>query len=399
MVVSGLRLGMDAPDSALVAAAGMADTPSAPSAPSVHDIVQENHDTEDNYLDDVRPRHADDHTSPCAAGDHDASAQADPAPDHPAAGSHSHHTAAASRAGSGSRPGPSGVVNAFDPSASTPPSSDKNAIDSSNGSNAGPGESKGSGGLSPGATAGLVVALILLLLLIFFAFRYRRRLRDAVSKFRGSRFDRIETPGPDNMGRQLITPVPPAGSPPPAGPSSAPPSQQPQQKPSAPPPMRQHGAPNTLLIPAAAARRDSNRVSIFSDTSTNTAGFTPSPVSPASSINNMNMGGNMHIAGAMLSPGAVHSSRPVQEPPDPRAARAQPHHVSRGSVSTISTVSAISAALSPGQMAWPMPPGTPPAIKHPDGGAAYIDFERQGETVVKITQPKRSHHHQRSGGY
>jgi collagen type III alpha len=52
--------------------------------------------------------------------------------------------------------------------------------------------------------------------------------------------------------------------------------------------------------------------------------------------------------------------------------------------------------LSPGQMAWPMPPGTPPAIRHPDG-PQYLNFQQTGETVVRISQPPRSS--RRSGGY
>ncbi|KAK4120152.1 hypothetical protein N657DRAFT_542800, partial [Parathielavia appendiculata] len=147
--------------------------------------------------------------------------------------------------------------------------------------------------------------------------------------------------------------------------------------PSSQAPMRQTGHLQPVVPPAAARReRDSNRVSVFTNDSMTSAGFTPSPVSPISPTN-------------LLSPGTVRTSRPVQEPPDPRITAAANAHVSRGSVSSISTGSAISAALAPGQMAWPMPPGTPPAIRHPDG-PHYLNFQQTGETVVRINQPPRS---------
>ncbi|KAL2167446.1 hypothetical protein VTG60DRAFT_1197 [Thermothelomyces hinnuleus] len=148
------------------------------------------------------------------------------------------------------------------------------------------------------------------------------------------------------------------------------------------PPMRQTNRLDPLLISAAAAARDSNRVSVFRDDSAPSSAFTPSPVTPSSP--------------GMLSPGAVAASRPVEQPPDPRIVPAADARLSRGSISSISTGSAISAALSPGQMAWPMPPGTPPAIRHPDG-PQYVTFQKTGETVVRINQTPRSS--RRSSGY
>jgi collagen type III alpha len=138
-----------------------------------------------------------------------------------------------------------------------------------------------------------------------------------------------------------------------------------------------------LSIPAAAAARDRNRVSVFTHDSVATTGFTPSPVSPMS-------------PSTMFSPGTVRTSRPIQEPPDPRIVAAANARVTRGSLSSIDTGSGISAALSPGQLAWPMPPGPSPAIQHPDG-PQYLNFQQSGETVVRINQPQRSN--RRSGGY
>lgn len=192
---------------------------------------------------------------------------------------------------------------------------------------------------------------------------------------RSSGFHRVDTPGADSMGRNLLSPTPVGGAAAAGAAAAAVASHKPQSQ----PPMSQPGHLQPLVVPAAAVRRDSNRVSVFTNNSVGT-GFTPSPVSPQSPV-------------AMLSPGTVRTSQPVQSPPDPRIANA---HVSRGSVSTISTASAISAALSPGQMAWPMPPGTPPAIRHPDG-PQYLNFQQQGETVVRINQPPRGS--RRSGGY
>lgn len=145
--------------------------------------------------------------------------------------------------------------------------------------------------------------------------------------------------------------------------------------------MRQTNRLDPLLIPAAASTRDSKRVSVFGGSVPSTA-FTPSPVTPSSP--------------GMLSPGAVAASRPVEQPPDPRIIPAADARLSRGSISSsISAGSGISAALSPGQMSWPMPPGTPPAIRHPDG-PQYVTFQKTGETVVRIIQTPRGS--QRSSG-
>lgn len=193
-------------------------------------------------------------------------------------------------------------------------------------------------------------------------------------------FNRVDTPGGDGMGRNLISPPPGAVA---AVGAAAAAGAAHDYDTRSQPPMRQAGEPHHLLVPAAATQRDSNRISVFTNNSVATTGFTPSPVSPISPA-------------GMLSPGAVRSSRPIPEPADPRIMTATNAHVHRGSVSTISTASGISAALSPGQMSWPMPPGTPPAIRHPDG-PQYLNFQQSGETVVRINQPPRSH--RRSGGY
>ncbi|GAB1319786.1 hypothetical protein MFIFM68171_09996 [Madurella fahalii] len=110
--------------------------------------------------------------------------------------------------------------------------------------------------------------------------------------------------------------------------------------------------------------------------------FTPSPVSPISPV-------------SMLSPGVVHTGRPRHEPGDPRVISATDVRISSGSFSSISTGSAVSAALSPGQMPWPMPPSTP-SISQPNTPVSaqgadreYINFEESGETVVRIAQPSR----------
>jgi collagen type III alpha len=194
---------------------------------------------------------------------------------------------------------------------------------------------------------------------------------------------RGDTPGGDGMGRNLISPAPeaaPAVGVAVAVAAAASHDRDPQSQPD----MRQAGYLHPLVVPGAAARqaRDSNRISVFTNNSAST-GFIPSPVSPLSPA-------------SMLSPGIVRTSRPIQAQPDPRVHAPATAHVSRGSVSTISDTSGISAGLSPGQMTWPMPPGTPPAIQTPDG-PQYLNFQQSGQTVVRISQPSRSN--RRSGGY
>lgn len=148
------------------------------------------------------------------------------------------------------------------------------------------------------------------------------------------------------------------------------------------PPMRQEGDFRPL-VPVAAASRNSNRMSTFTGYSAVSSAFTPSPVSPISPA-------------SMLSPGVVYTGRPRYEPGDPRIIPAADARLSRGSFSSISTGSGVSAALSPGQMPWPMPPSTPSLNQPNTPGSAqgadreYINFQESGETVVKINQPPRS---------
>lgn len=155
----------------------------------------------------------------------------------------------------------------------------------------------------------------------------------------------------------------------------------PTPQPGQQPPMAESRHLHPLApVPFAARRSHNRRVSSFTEYSDASSVFTPSPVSPRSPE-------------AMLAPGAVRTSRPVQEPPDPRIVPPGNVRLSRGSsfrsfVSSISTGSAVSAALSPGQMAWPMPPGTPPAIRTPEG-PQYVNFQRPGETVVRVNLPPR----------
>jgi collagen type III alpha len=195
---------------------------------------------------------------------------------------------------------------------------------------------------------------------------------------------RVDTPGGDSMGRNLISPAPMAAAATAGGAAAASAARNRSGRGGqSQPPMRQTGRLHPGAAPATAVGRDSNRVSTFTYDSVATSGFTPSPVSPISPA-------------SMLSPGTVRTSRPIQAPPDPRIIASANAHVTRGSMSSTSTASGISAALSPGQMAWPMPPGTPPAIQHPDG-PQYLNFQQSGETVVRINQPPRSN--RRSGGY
>ncbi|KAL2255018.1 hypothetical protein VTK26DRAFT_4343 [Humicola hyalothermophila] len=149
------------------------------------------------------------------------------------------------------------------------------------------------------------------------------------------------------------------------------------------PPMSQ---PSRLhpLIPFASRRSDNRRASSFTEPSDDLSSsvFTPSPLSPMSPASMFGRGGT----------GTVRTSRPQEEPPDLRIIAPTDGHISRANSfrsfsSSISAGSAVSAALSPGQMAWPMPPGTPPAIRHPDG-PQYVSFQRSGE-VVKINIPPR----------
>ncbi|KAL2132193.1 hypothetical protein VTI74DRAFT_4108 [Chaetomium olivicolor] len=296
--------------------------------------------------------------------------------------------------GSRNQPGQSGGATASNPTASTGPVTGGIGDPSgSGGTGAGAGGSSAGGGLPPGAIAGIVVGLLLFLaLLALLLYRFRRspavqRILAPFSKAGGEGgFHRMETPGADSMGRNLISPSPgPAAGSAGAAAAGAFRSRNSRSPTSQQPPMRQSRSLHPLTIPPAAlARRDSNRVSIFTnDSVASTGALTPSPVSPMA-------------PGNLLSPGTVRTSRPIQEPPDPRIISSANARISGGSVSSISTGSAISAALSPGQMAWPMPPGTPPVIKTRDG-PQYINFQQSGQTVVRIYQPPRGN--RRSGGY
>ncbi|KAK4151612.1 hypothetical protein C8A00DRAFT_35760 [Chaetomidium leptoderma] len=284
--------------------------------------------------------------------------------------------------GSEGQPGQSGVPTASDPSTTTVPGPGGIGGGDSPSASAGPGGSSG-GGLPPGAIAGIVVGLLLLLALLgLLLYRFRRspavqRMLAPFGKLGGGSgaFNRVDTPGGDGMGRNLISPAPGAAAT--AGGSAA------AVAASTQPPMREAGYLHPLVVPAAAARRDGNRVSAITFDSVASTGFTPSPVSPMSPT-------------SMLSPGTVRTSRPVQAPPDPRIIPAANARMSRGSLGSVSTGSAISAALAPGQISWPMPPGTPPAIQHPEG-PQYLNFQQSGKTVVRINQPPRSN--RRSSGY
>ncbi|KAH6617623.1 hypothetical protein F5144DRAFT_596585 [Chaetomium tenue] len=235
------------------------------------------------------------------------------------------------------------------------------------------------GGLAPGAIAGIVVGLLLLLaLLALLLYKFRRSaavqrmlapFRKLGGQSRGS--PRVDTPGGDGMGRTLISPAPTAAAASTAGGAAAALAARNRsgRGGQSQPPMRQTGRLHPHVAPAPGVGRDSNRVSTFTYDSVATTGFTPSPVSPVS-------------AASMLSPGTVRTSHPIQAPPDPRIIASTNAHVTRGSMSS--------------QMAWPMPPGTPPAIQHPDG-PQYLDFEQSGETVVRINQPPRGN--RRSGGF
>ncbi len=181
-------------------------------------------------------------------------------------------------------------------------------------------------------------------------------------------FDRVDTPGADSMGRNLLSPTPVAGAPAVGGAAA---------------PMSQTGYLHPLVVPVGARQRDHNRVSAFSNDTVAGSGFTPSPTSP-------------HPPMGMLSPAAGQTIRPVHPAADAQVRTPANAHISRGSIGSASTSSAISAALSPGQMAWPMPPGTPPAIRHPDG-PQYLNFQQQGQTVVRINQPPRSSRSRSSG--
>ncbi|KAK4245947.1 hypothetical protein C7999DRAFT_42557 [Corynascus novoguineensis] len=253
------------------------------------------------------------------------------------------------------------------------------------------------GGLPPGAIAGIVVGLLVFLaLLAVLLYRFRKtpamqRMLASFSRFPGGSagFRRVETPGPDTLSRNPPSPAigegmaAAAGGTGAAAAAAASHSRSPTGSGWSQPPMRQTNRLHPFSVSVAAATRDSNPVSVFTYDSAASSAFTPSPVTPTQP--------------GMVSPGAVWTSRPVEEPPDPRIVAAATGHITRGSISSISTGSAISAALSPGQMAWPMPPGTPPAIRHPDG-PQYVTFKESGETVVRINQPS-SRSILRSPGY
>ncbi|EGS20223.1 uncharacterized protein CTHT_0047390 [Thermochaetoides thermophila DSM 1495] len=145
-------------------------------------------------------------------------------------------------------------------------------------------------------------------------------------------------------------------------------------------PMQQAPVSRPLVVPIVPTRPDNRRISVFtSDTGMTGSAFTPSSVSPNST--NFNM---------LPVPGMARTAKPQQAPPDPPVGRSANARFSVDSMSSVSTSSCVTAALSPGQMAWPMPPGTPPAIRHP-GGPQYIDFEQTGRTVVRINLPPCGH--------
>lgn len=242
-------------------------------------------------------------------------------------------------------------------------------------------------------TVGLLVFLALLAVLLY---RFRKtpamqRMLAPFSRFPGGSagFHRVDTPGANTLSRNPPSPAmgegmaAAAGAAGAAAATAASHSRSPTGSGWSQPPMRQADRLHPFSVSVAAATRDSNPVSVFTYDSAASSAFTPSPVTPTQP--------------GMVSPGAVWTSRPVEEPPDPRIVAAATGHITRGSISSISTGSAISAALSPGQMAWPMPPGTPPAIRHPDG-PQYVTFKESGETVVRINQPS-SRSTLRSSGY
>lgn len=143
------------------------------------------------------------------------------------------------------------------------------------------------------------------------------------------------------------------------------------------PPMSQTGELRHL-VPVGLTTDRSRRSSTYTEFSAASSGaYTPYSVSPISPT-------------SMLSPGsgAVWSSRPLEVPPDPRVIDPTDAALSTASVSTNGAATAVSAALAPGQIAWPMPPGTPTAIQTPDG-PQYLNFQQSGETVVRINLPRR----------
>ncbi|KAL2143060.1 hypothetical protein VTI28DRAFT_400 [Corynascus sepedonium] len=294
-------------------------------------------------------------------------------------------------------PAHTGLPSITDPSSLD--GSDSGGIGNGNsGGSVGTGSGKASGGgLPPGAIAGIVVGLLVFLaLLAVLLYRFRKtpamqRMLAPFSRFPGGSagFHRVDTPGADTLSRNPPSPAigegmaAAAGAAGAAAATAASHSRSPTGSGWSQPPMRQADRLHPFSVSVAAATRDSNPVSVFTYDSAASSAFTPSPVTPTQP--------------GMVSPGAVWTSRPVEEPPDPRIVAAATGHITRGSISSISTGSAISAALSPGQMAWPMPPGTPPAIRHPDG-PQYVTFKESGETVVRINQPS-SRSTLRSSGY
>ncbi|KAK3899839.1 hypothetical protein C8A05DRAFT_36537 [Staphylotrichum tortipilum] len=239
--------------------------------------------------------------------------------------------------------------------------------------------SPSNGKLAPGGIAGLAVGLVVFFaLLAFLLYRFRKSsvVQRLLAPFRrGPNIVRGTTPGGD--GRNLLSPTPVAGAA--AGAAvvaaaAAAPTAR-RRREDHYPPMSQAGYLNPTYVPPAVTRQDSNCVSVMTNASVPSTGIVSTPTSSFDPP-------------ATMVAGAVNTSRPLPAPPDPRLVAAANARFSHGSVSSISTSSAISAGLAPGQMAWPMPPGTPPAISHPDG-PQYLNFDRAGQTVVRINTPTR----------
>lgn len=256
-------------------------------------------------------------------------------------------------------------------------------------------------------TVGFLMLLALLALLLY---KFRRsaavqRLLAPFSRCIGSRggFQRVGTPGPEDVTASLINPstggpatMPTAAASAAAGAATAGRSRletrySPAMRELSPPLLASstHAPETAAAVTAAAvapATRDSNRVSVFSDVSASSGDFIPSPVSPVAPPS------------VLWSPGTVQTARPVEEPPDPRVAESTHGRLSRGSFSTYSMGDVSMGGGDVGAealLAWPLPAGPTPVSRQGqeagDGSSPYLDFDSSGERTVRI--------HQGSGGF
>ncbi|KAK0616540.1 hypothetical protein B0T14DRAFT_568135 [Immersiella caudata] len=270
---------------------------------------------------------------------------------------------------------------------------------SGNGSDPLANNSGGRSGLSPGATAGLVVgllALLALLALLLFKFRKTPLVQRILSPF--TRLFAGSTAAGVAAGAATVAATGAINNPP-------------------PPSMRETGAgaPMTAAAIAAttAASSSANPANPFGD---HNRIPTPEPVrvTPVSTASPMTAAGFLSPAAASVAAAIASSSAAASAgtsrnslPPPPTPPKDYLRASSMSHASMVSTHTGGSAVMSPSLMSWPMPPPvslpmTPPTTatsprtpkqhtrQDPSlSSSQWISMEQPGETVVRINHPRR----------